>query len=115
MQVEVGVSSPQQPDHRERVELLVDTGAILSVLPRSLLEGLGVRSLGRRDFRGFGGVVARETGAVLVTYNGATAAVTAVFGEQDDPPVMGVTALASLGYQVDPVAGDLKSTEMLQL
>ena len=113
--LEVGVSSPQQPGLEERIELLVDTGAMLSVVPRRVLEGLGVRPIGRRSFRGFGGVVEWDTGVASMSYDDAIAGVTVIFGEDGDPPVMGVTALETLGYQVDPVAGELRQTEMLQL
>ena len=115
VRVEVGVSRPENPGRQERIDLLVDTGAVLSVLPGRLLEQLGVRPIGSRSFRGFGGVAERETGAVLISYDGHVAGVTVVFGEQDDPAVMGVTALESLGYQVDPVTGKLVPTEMLLL
>ena len=87
MHVEIGVSNPQRPDRQERIKLLEDTGAMLSVLPRSLVEELG----------------------------GDTSAGTVIFGEGDDPSVVGVTALKTLGFQVDPVTGDLKPFEMLLL
>ena len=109
--VNVAISNPADPDRGEHLELLVDTGATLSVVPRRVLERLAVSPIGRRDFRGFGG----ETGIVSMTYDGATAGVTVVFGEEDDPPILGVTALESLGYQVDPVSGELKPSEMLLL
>jgi hypothetical protein len=35
-----------------------------------------------------------------------------VFGEPDDTPVLGATALETLGYQVDPVSKRLKPTEL---
>lgn len=38
---------------------------------------------------------------------------TVVFGEDSDPTVMGVTALESLGFNVNPVAGGLDRVEML--
>jgi predicted aspartyl protease len=113
--VNVAISNPADPDRGEHLELLVDTGATLSVVPRRVLERLAVSPIGRRDFRGFGGVISRETGIVSMTYDGATAGVTVVFGEEDDPPILGVTALESLGYQVDPVSGELKPSEMLLL
>ena len=50
-----------------------------------------------------------------MSYDAAVSVVPVVFGERDDPSVMGVRALESLGYQVDPVSGDLKPTEMLLL
>ena len=45
----------------------------------------------------------------------AVAYVTVVFGADNDPPIMGVTALGFLGYKVDPVAGRLNRVEMLML
>ena len=113
--VEIGISNPAGPDGERRVEVLVDTGATLSVIPRSLLEALGVGSIGRNCFRGFGGVISRETGIVRMSYGGSVAGVTVVFGEGNDPDIMGVTALESLGYQVDPVTGKLNPSEMLLL
>ena len=50
-----------------------------------------------------------------MSYDGAVSVVPVVFGERDDPAAMGVPALESLGYQVDPVSGKLKPTEMLSL
>ena len=94
---------------------MVDTGATLSVFPASLLDRLGIRRIGKKKFRGFGGVVTRDVGNVTMHYNGDAGGVTAIFGDEDDPPIMGVTALESLGYDVDPVNGRLKQVEMLLL
>ena len=113
--VEAGISNPVQPEREERLELLVDTGAMMSVIPESILETLGIRRIGRRNFRGFGGVISRDTGGVNMSYDGAVAVVPVDFGEGDDSCVLGVTALESLGYQVNPVAGELKPTGMLLL
>ena len=113
--VDVVVSNPAQPGPSETVNVLVDTGATMSVLPSALLNRLGVVRHGRRHFRAFGGRVTRDTGAVLFTYEGVTEAVSAVFGDDDDPPILGVTALELLGYEVDPVNGRLVSVDMLML
>ncbi|WP_243674730.1 hypothetical protein [Vulcanisaeta distributa] len=42
-------------------------------------------------------------------------AVTMIFGEEGDINVLGVTALESLGLEVDVVRGTLKETEQLLL
>lgn len=111
--VNVGLSNPAQPDRTEEVRVLVDTGATLSVLPSSLLEELGIPRIGQRRFRGFGGPVTRDVGNVSMSYDGVEAGVTVVFGDEGDPAVMGVTALESLGYDVDPTAGELHRVDML--
>ena len=113
--VTVQVSSPSNPQEEREIELLVDTGAILSVIPRQMLEERGVPALGSRRFRGFGGVPQRDTAALLIRYNGDVTGTTAIFGEADDTPILGVTALGSLGYQVDPTSGELKPTDLLLL
>lgn len=113
--VDVDISNPAAPDVNERVRALVDTGATLSVMPASVLDRLGIRKLERRRFVGFGGVVTRETGGVIMRYAGAAATITVVFGAEDDPPIMGVTALETLGFEVDPVSGRLNPVDMLLL
>jgi predicted aspartyl protease len=115
VRVEIGISSPATPENEERLEVLVDNGAILSVVPRIIIERLGVRPLGARAFRGFGVVIRRETGVIQMSYDGVVAGVTVVFGEENEPAIMGVTALETLGYEVDPATGELKRTEMLLL
>ena len=85
----VGLSNPTEPDRAEEVWVLVDTGATLSVFPESLLDRLGIRKIGQRRFRGFGGLVAREVAGVNIHYGGEVASTTAVFGAEEDPAVMG--------------------------
>ncbi len=113
--VDVEVSHVSSPDVTENVTVLVDTGAILSVLPASMLDRLGVMREGRRRFLGFGGQVARDTGFVRMRYEGTATGVNVVFGAEDDPPIMGVTALESLGYEADPVNGRLNRVDLLML
>ena len=111
--VEVDISNPANPDVSESVRVLVDTGATLSILPSDMLDRLGVRRRRRRRFQGFGGTVTRDTGTVNMSYEDAEEGVTVVFGAEDDPPIMGVTALETLGFEVDPVNGRLNRLDML--
>ena len=111
--VNVGLSNPSEPDMAEEVNVLVDTGATLSFFPAGLLDRLGIRRTGQRRLRGFGGIITRATGTAILTYDGEVAGVTVVFGEDRDPTIMGVTALESLGFNVNPVAGGLDRVEML--
>ena len=113
--VTVQIASPTTPDVERQVDLLVDTGAIFSVIPRQVLEALGVQPVGRRRFRAFGGVVEKEVGAALIKYRDDFAVMEVIFGERDDAPVMGVTTLETLGYRVNPSTGELEPTELLLL
>lgn len=113
--VDVEVSNPAISDVSEVVRVLVDTGATLSVLPAGVLDRLGIRRRHRRRFQGFGGAVVRDTGTVNMIYGDVEEGVTVVFGSEDDPPIMGVTALETLGYEVDPVNGKLNRVDLLML
>ena len=111
--VNVDVANPAAPDVSESVRVLVDTGATLSILPEDILDRLGIRRIQKRRFRGFGGTVTRDIGIVAMSYDGAESGVTVVFGAEGDPPIMGVTALETLGFEVDPVDGKLNRIDML--
>ena len=111
--VNVGVAKPSDQQPAEIVRVMVDTGAIVSVFPAGLLERLGVQRVGQQRFRGFGGSVVRSVGGVAMTYGDVTGVVPVAFGDEDDTAVMGVTALETLGYEVDPVRGELHRVEML--
>ena len=111
--VDLGLSNPSDPDRVAAVNTMVDTGATLSVFPAAVLEGLGIRRKGHRRLRGFGGVITRAIGTVDLVYGGEVAGVTVIFGEEGDPTVMGVTALEVLGFNVNPVAGELDRVDTL--
>ena len=114
--VRVNVAAPGTPDRSEEIELLVDTGAMLSVLPRPLLERLGIEAVYTQKARVFGGaVLERDVGVVLFTYDGAAGGVAVLFGEEDDQQVLGVTALEVMGLVVDPRSGQLERTDVLML
>jgi len=112
--VKVSVQNPTRREKGREVELLIDTGAVISVIPKEILKEIGIRAIGRRKFRVFGGeLIEREVGVVIMEYEDTCAGVTVAFGEEGDTPILGVTALETLGYQVDPVTKKLKKVELL--
>ncbi len=103
--VRVTIAHPADPGRSADVDLLVDTGATLSWVPRQLLEQLGVPPLTRRTFLvADGRTVERETAGAIVRLNGNQAHVTVVVAEPGDGHLLGATALESLGFSVDPVS-----------
>ena len=86
-------------------DLIVDTGSILTWLRDSRLEGIGVKPKREKNFRTIEGrLIQRSTGAVTIKYGDTEADIEVVFANDADAEVLGVTALESLGYQVDPVS-----------
>ena len=99
-----------------KVELLVDSGALFTAIPRAMLEGLGLRPVARRRLRVFGGdIIERDMSGAVVEYEGKRAVVPVIFGDPEDTPVLGATALESLGYQLDPITKKLKPIELLMV
>ncbi len=97
----------------KEVELLADTGAIYSALPRSVLEELGIKPMGRRRFRlANNQVLERDVGIVGIEVEGLKTHTIAIFGDEG-VFLLGVVTLEELGLQVDPVQGELKPLELL--
>ena len=111
--VDVDVSNPSDPNSSESIRVMVDSGTILSVLPSSILERLGIQRTIRRRFQGFGGVITREIGIAGMSYADGVAGVTLVFGDEDELPILGVTAFEVLGFEADTVKGGLNRVDML--
>jgi len=114
--VRVTVSHPSEPARRTEVDLLVDTGATLTWVPREIVERLNVPRLRRRTFLvADGRAVERETAAAIVQLNGSEANVTVVVAEAGDGLLLGATALESLGFGVDPIRRCLIPQELLAM
>ena len=114
--VKVGVANPAKPAKVIMVELLVDTGAMYSIVPRSLLEQLAIRPEDTKSFTlATGDRVRRQVGGAVYKFDGVVGHASVIFGEKDDKPVLGVTALEDMGLQVDPVTKKLKSAELYLL
>ena len=88
----------------ERVEALVDTGAIYNVAPASILRGLGVVPLVKRRFElADGGVIEREVSQTWVGLRGERFIAPVVFGGEGVRPILGAVTLEIFGLGVDPV------------
>ena len=49
--LEIEVGNPANPEVTEKVEFLIDSGAIYSVVPTPILERLDIRTLAEQQFR----------------------------------------------------------------
>ena len=98
------------------IDLLVDSGAVFTSIPRKVLEELDLSPIDRERLRVYGGAtVERDVGWALVEYGRKRRVVPVIFGEGGDAPVLGATTLEALGYQVDPVTRRLKPVELLMV
>ena len=90
------------------VEALVDTGATYTVLPKELLDQLGIAQEGQRRFElGDDRIVEYPIGYARLRLDGDQTIVLVVFGPEGIDPLIGATALEHLSLAVDPVHGRL--------
>lgn len=100
------------PYRRDRpaleIELLVDTGAIYSVIPAEVLAGLGIEPLAEETF-GLADGTKRTypVGEAFFELGGRRATSKVVFGPPGVTPLLGALTLESLGLMVNPVTREL--------
>lgn len=98
----IEVGSPQGDDF-EQIAVLVDTGASITVVPREILERLGVQSIDHEPFLlADGRIVEREVGEMRVRVEGRVRTIQVAFGEPGDATVLGASTLEAVLLAVDP-------------
>ena len=92
----------------ETVDALVDTGASYSLFPRNMLERLGIAKLERVGFElADRSIVEYDVGQAQLRVNGRERITGVMFGDADDEPLLGVTALQEFLLMIDPVGEQL--------
>lgn len=96
--------------------LLVDTGSTLTWLPADLLHDLGIEAIREEEFVTVNrDVLRRPVGSVTLEVEGIRSPVPVAFGHPGDVSLLGLTALETLGFEVDPVTHTLRKTSLLAL
>ncbi|MBI4701155.1 MAG: retroviral-like aspartic protease family protein [Deltaproteobacteria bacterium] len=86
-----------------RAQFLVDTGATDSLAPASALRRAGIRRAGRTSYELANGQPAEyDFGLAVIEFMGDVTAGRVIFGPEGAEPILGVTALESVGIAVDP-------------
>lgn len=112
--LELEVGNPANPDVTEKVEFLIDSGAIYSVVPTPVLDRLGIKPIGDEEFRLADGTkITRKKGVALFKYQGRIGGADVIFGEADDSVLLGVFTLEALGLTLDPLRRQLKPLPMV--
>ncbi len=95
---------------------LVDTGATDSMVPAEELARIGVREEGRMAYELADGQIKEYAyGLVRIEFLGETTAGRVIFGDARCEPLLGVTALESVGIMVDPANKTLRRLPAIPL
>lgn len=103
-EVRVRVVNLAEPGRFADVDMVVDSGAIYSVVPAGLLRRIGV---GPRETQRFGLAngrsVRREIGDLRYEIEDRSGAAPVIFGRRGDASLLGVVTLEALGLRLDPL------------
>lgn len=111
--LELEIANPARPAVTERVDLLIDSGALYSVVPAAILARLGIEPLVEQQFRLANGakIIRKKGGAVFK--RGDRVGVDVIFGEEADSALLGATTLAALGLSLDPIRRELEPLPLI--
>ena len=101
--VTVAIRNPAEPERVWEGIFLVDTGATDCLVPRERLESIGIAPEGQRIYGlADGSEIRMDIAVARVEFMGEFVGATVIFGDADAEPLLGVTALESVGIEVDP-------------
>jgi clan AA aspartic protease len=101
--VTVAIRNPAEPERAWEGLFLVDTGATDCLVPRKHLESIGLLPRTQRIYGlADGSEIRLDVTGGEIQFMGETTWGTIVFGEDNAEPLLGVTALESVGIEVDP-------------
>ena len=112
--LEIEVGNPSNSKTTEKVDFLVDSGAIYSVVPAKILKKLGIKPFAKEEFRlANGDTIVRKRGGALFKYKGKIGVADVIFGEEGDSTLLGAFTLEALGLVLDPLKRQLKPLPMI--
>ena len=112
--LEINVGNPAKPKITQPVEFLIDSGAIYSVVPASILKKLGIKPISEQSFRlADGSKITRKKGVALFKYKNQIGGADVIFGEKGDSTLLGAFTLEALGLALDPLKRELKPLPMI--
>jgi len=112
--VRARIWNPLDPSRSRDVELLVDTGATYTVVPRGVLEALNIGVLRHVRLRLTDNrVIERPVGEVGIEIEGYRASATPVVFGDPGIYILGSVTMEQLGLAPDPITKKLRPVEAL--
>lgn len=97
-----------------RGEFLVDSGAFYTVLPKRMVEKLGIKPDYKQQFSLADGTsISRSIGNAYIIFEGRKAASPVILGKEKDSPLMGALTLEALGLIINPFDRTLHPAKLM--
>ena len=110
------IRNPSDPSLSWQGSFLVDTGAVDTLVPRQHLERIGLHPKAQRTYElADGSNIQMDITTGEIEFMGDIVGGTIIYGASDVEPILGVTALESLGIDVDPRNQTLKRMPAIRL
>ena len=110
------LKSHQKARKKYEADFLVDTGATDCLAPASVLKKAGIVPRGRMVYElADGRTVEYDFGLAEIEFMGELTSGRVIFGPEGTEPILGVTALESVGILVDPTRQTLKRMPAIPL
>src|SRR5687768_9965846 len=104
------------PNGGYEADFLVDTGAADSLAPAAELRKAGIQPVGKTAYELANGQLEEyEFGLAEISFMGEVTAGRVIFGPDNVEPLLGVTALESVGITIDPATRTLKRLPAIPL
>ena len=114
--VTVRITNPAAPERFWEGLFLVDTGATDSLVPRPHLEAIGLQPRGQRTYElADGSELVMDVTVAEIEFMGEIVGGTIIMGADNAEPLLGVTALESVGIEVDPLNQRFKRLPAVRL
>jgi clan AA aspartic protease len=114
--VTVTLRANQEAKKKYSADFLVDTGATDCLAPAPALEKAGIRRRGKMTYElADGRTVEYDFGLTEIEFMGELTSGRVIFGPDNTEPLLGVTALESIGILVDPIKQTLKRMPAIPL
>ena len=95
---------------------LVDSGAVVCLAPQKELRSAGIEPEGREAYELADGTIQEYPfGLAEISFMGEITAGRVIFGPDSAEPLLGVTALESVGFTIDPASRTLKKLPAIPL
>lgn len=112
--VTLEITNPEDPKKSLKDEFLVDSGAFYTVLPKKMVDKLGLKPEFQQNFSlADGTTISRPVGNAYVIFEGRKTASPVVLGKTNDSPLLGVLTLEGLGLILDPFQRKLHPAKLV--
>jgi len=112
--VTLEITNPEDKTKTIKSDFLVDSGSFYTVLPKRMVERLGLKPNYEQDFSLADGTkIKRPIGSAYITFEGRKTASPVILGKDKDIALMGVLSLEALGLILNPFERKLHRAKLV--